>query len=31
MNLIAKPFGFEGIAQYRADAAAVNVPVVNFD
>lgn len=31
MNLIAKPFGFESIAQYRADAAAANVPVVDFD
>ena len=31
MNLFAKAFGFDGIAQYRADEAAANVPVVDFD
>ena len=31
MNLIAKPFGFESIAQYRAVPSAANVPVVDFD
>lgn len=31
MNLFAHVFGFDGIAQYKANAAATNVPVVNFD
>ena len=30
MNLFAHAFGFDGIAQYRADAPAANVPVVDF-
>lgn len=30
MNLLAHAFGFDGIAQYRADAPAANVPVVDF-
>lgn len=31
MNFFAYVFGFDGIAQYKANAAATNVPVVNFD
>lgn len=31
MNLIAKPFVFESIAQYKAAAAAANVPIVDFN
>lgn len=31
MNLFAHVFGFDGIAQYKANAAATNVSVVNFD
>ncbi len=31
MNLIAKTFGFEGIAQYKAAPSAANVPVVDFE
>ena len=31
MNLFAHVFGFDSIAQYRANAAAANVPVVDFD
>lgn len=31
MNLLAHAFGFDGIAQYRADAPAANAPVVDFN
>lgn len=31
MNLFAKAFGFADIAQYRANAAAANVPTVDFN
>lgn len=31
MNLFAHAFGFDGIAQYKADAAAANAPVVDFN
>lgn len=31
MNLFAHVFGFDGIAQYKANAAATNVPIVDFD
>ena len=31
MNLFAHAFGFDGIAQYRADASAANVPAVDFN
>lgn len=31
MNLFANAFGFDGIAQYRANAAAANVPIVDFN
>ena len=31
MNLFAHAFGFDGIAQYKADAASANVPVVYFN
>lgn len=31
MNLFAHVFGFDGIAQYKANSAAANVPVVDFD
>lgn len=31
MNLFAHAFGFDGIAQYKADAASANVPVVDFN
>ena len=31
MSLFAHAFGFDSIAQYRANAAAANVPVVDFD
>lgn len=31
MNLFAQAFGFDGIAQYKADAASANVPVVDFN
>lgn len=31
MNLFAHAFGFDGIAQYRADAGAANVPAVDFN
>lgn len=31
MNLFAHVFGFDGIAQYKADAVASNVPVFDFD
>lgn len=31
MNLLAHAFGFDGIAQYKANAAAANVPVVDFN
>lgn len=31
MNLIAKPFGFDSVAQYRAAPSAANVPAVDFN
>lgn len=31
MNLFAHAFGFDGIAQYRADSGAANVPAVDFN
>lgn len=31
MNLFAHAFGFDGIAQYKADAASANVPTVDFN
>lgn len=31
MNLLAKPFGFDSVTQYKASPAAVNAPVVDFD
>lgn len=31
MNLFANAFGFDGIAQYKANTAAANVPVVDFE
>lgn len=31
MNLIAKPFGFDSVAQYKAAPSAANVPVVDFN
>lgn len=31
MNLFAEAFGFDGIAQYKADAAAASVPIVVFN
>ena len=31
MNLFAHAFGFDSIAQYKADAASANVPVVDFN
>ena len=31
MNLIAKPFGFDGVTQYKAAPSAANVPVVDFN
>lgn len=31
MNLLAMPFGFDSVTQYKASPAAVNAPVVDFD
>lgn len=31
MNLFAEAFGFGGIAQYKADAAAASVSIVDFN
>lgn len=31
MNLFAEAFGFDGIAQYKANAAAANAPIVDFN
>lgn len=31
MNLIAKPFGFDSVAQYKAAPSVANVPVVDFN
>ena len=31
MNFFAHVFGFDGIAQYKADAGGANAPVVDFD
>lgn len=31
MNLFAKTFGFESIAQYKASPSVANAPVVDFE
>lgn len=31
MNLLAHAFGFDGIGQYKANGAAANAPVVDFN
>lgn len=31
MNLFAEAFGFDGIAQYKANDAVANVPIVDFN
>lgn len=31
MNLFAEAFGFDGIAQYKANGAGANVPIVDFN
>lgn len=31
MNLYAEAFGFDGIAQFKANGAAASVPIVDFN